>query len=91
MSKREQLSEFTSNGGIKQVKKVEIKDTTQKNYVIEKDVAKGIKELAKSYGVSESRMVEELYDKYVELLELGKKDKKATKTTKANTEAKEGK
>lgn len=81
MSKREQLSEFTKNGGIKQVKKVEIKDTTQKNYVIEKDVAKGIKDLAKQYGVSESRMVEEMYDKYKELLERGKKEKKTTSTT----------
>lgn len=87
MSKREQLSEFTENGGIKQVKKVETKDTTQKNYVIEKDVAQGIKDLAKQYGVSESRMVEEMYDRYKELLEKGKKSKKTTTTT-TTTEAK---
>ena len=81
MSKREALSVFGANGGLVQAKKVEEKTTSQKNYVLEKDVIDGIKALAKSYGVSESRMIEELYDRYMELLEKGKKSKKTTTTT----------
>ena len=61
MSKREALSVFGANGGLVQAKKVEEKTTSQKNYVLEKDVIDGIKALAKSYGVSESRMIEELW------------------------------
>ena len=85
MSKREALSVFGANGGLVQAKKVEEKTTSQKNYVLEKDVIDGIKALAKSYGVSESRMIEELYDRYMELLERGK-EKKATKNTKVKEE-----
>ena len=85
---------WTENGGVVANKEVVERDTTQKNYVIEKEVAKGIKALSKQFAVNESRMVEEMYYTFIELLERGKETKKTNKTTKntkANTETKKEK
>lgn len=97
MNNRERLVKWTENGGVVVNKEVTKRDTTQKNYVIEKDVAKGIKELAKELGAkNESQMVEEMYYTFVELMEKAKKEEqkktnKTTKNTKANTETKKEK
>lgn len=76
----ERLVKFSENGGIVANKEVIVKETKQKNYVIEVSVAKGIKDLAKEFDVNESRMIEEMYYTFKELLERGKEEqKKATK------------
>ena len=77
----ERLVEFTENGGIKPVKEAKKRATKQKNYVLDKKVADGIKSLSKQFGVTESRMVEELYYTFIELLERGKQVETATATT----------
>lgn len=82
----ERLYKFDENGGIVRSQEVEEKETKQKNYVIDVKVADGIKALAKQNKVNESRMIEEMYYTFMELLERGK-EKKATK----NTKVKEGK
>lgn len=90
----ERLYRFNENGGIVRAQEIEEKETKQKNYVIDVKVADGIRELAKQNKVNESRMIEEMYYTFVELLEKGKEQKKATRTgknAKANTEAKEEK
>lgn len=90
----ERLYKFNENGGIELNQEVEEKETKQKNYVIDVKVADGIKALAKQNKVNESRMIEEMYYTFMELLEKGKEQKKTNKTdktTKANTEAKKGK
>lgn len=79
----ERLVKFSENGGIVANKEVIVKETKQKNYVIEVSVAKGIKDLAKEFDVNESRMIEEMYYTFKELLERGKQEQK-----KANTKAK---
>ena len=93
MKNTERLVKFTENGGVVANKEVVERDTMQKNYVIEKEVAQGIKALSKQFGVNESRMVEEMYYTFMELLEKGKEEPKKTtrntKNTKNNTEAKE--
>ena len=76
----ERLIKWTENG-IEKAKDVEKKDKIQKNFVIDKDVATTIKALAKEFDVKESRMIEEMCYTFVELLEKGKKDKKAPTTT----------
>lgn len=76
----ERLVEFTENGGIKPVKEAKKRATKQKNYVLDKKVADGIKSLSKQFGVTESRMVEELYYTFMELLERGKQVETATAT-----------
>ena len=78
----ERLVEFTENGGIKPVKEVKKRVTKQKNYVLDKKVADGIKSLSKQFGVTESRMVEELYYTVMELLERGKQSETETTTGK---------
>ena len=78
----ERLVEFTENGGIKPVKEVKKRVTKQKNYVLDKKVADGIKSLSKQFGVTESRMVEELYYTFMELLERGKQSETETTTGK---------
>ena len=67
----ERLIKWTENG-IEKAKDVEKKDKIQKNFVIDKDVATTIKALAKEFDVK---------DTFVELLEKGKKDKKAPTTS----------
>lgn len=79
----ERLVKFSENGGIVANKEVVTKETKQKNYVIDVKVADGIKELAKEFAVNESRMIEEMYYTFKELLERGKQEQK-----KANTKAK---
>lgn len=76
----ERLIKWTENG-IEKAKDVEKKDKIQKNFVIDKDVATTIKALAKEFDVKESRMIEEMCYTFVELLEKGKEDKKASTTT----------
>ena len=76
----ERLIKWTENG-IEKAKDVEKKDKIQKNFVIDKDVATTIKALAKEFDVKESRMLEEMCYTFVELLEKGKKDKKAPTTS----------
>lgn len=76
----ERLIKWTENG-IEKAKDVEKKDKIQKNFVIDKDVATTIKALAKEFDVKESRMIEEMCYTFVELLEKGKKDKKAPTTS----------
>ena len=76
----ERLIKWTENG-IEKAKDVEKKDKIQKNFVIDKDVATTIKALAKEFDVKESRMLEEICYTFVELLEKGKKDKKAPTTS----------
>ena len=72
----ERLIKWTKNG-IEKAKDIEKKDKIQKNFVIDKEVADGIKVLAKEFDVKESRMLEEMYYTFAELLEKGKEDKKA--------------
>lgn len=84
MKNTERLVKFTENGGVVANKEVVEKETKQKNYVIEVSVADGIKKLAKDFGVNESRMIEEMYYTFIELLERGKQGK--TTTTKAKKE-----
>ena len=79
----ERLVKFAENGGIVANKEVVVKETKQKNYVIEVAVADGIKKLAEEFDVKESRMIEEMYYTFKELLERGKQEQK-----KANTKAK---
>lgn len=79
----ERLVKFAENGGIVANKEVVVKETKQKNYVIEVAVADGIKQLAEEFDVKESRMIEEMYYTFKELLERGKQEQK-----KANTKAK---
>ena len=76
----ERLIKWTENG-VEKAKDVEKKDKIQKNFVIDKDVATTIKALAKEFDVKESRMLEEMCYTFVELLEKGKKDKKAPTTS----------
>ena len=76
----ERLVEFTENGGIKPVKEVKKRVTKQKNYIIDKKVADGIKNLSKQFGVTESKMLEEMYYTFAELLERGKQDQAETTT-----------
>lgn len=83
----ERLVKFAENGGIVANKEVVVKETKQKNYVIDVAVANGIKELSKQFDVNESRMVEEMYYTFMELLEKGKEEPKKT-TKKATTKAK---
>lgn len=83
----ERLVKFAENGGIVANKEVVVKETKQKNYVIEVGVADGIKKLAKEFGVNESRMVEEMYYTFQELLERGKQEQKKA-TTKAKKDSK---
>ena len=71
----ERLVKFTENGGIVENVVVVEKETKQKNYVIDVEVASGIKELSKKFAVSESRMIEEMYYTFAELLERGKEEK----------------
>lgn len=80
MENNERLVEFTENGGIKPVGEVKKRVTKQKNYIIDKKVADGIKALAKQFGVTESKMVEEMYYTFAELLERGKQDQTETTT-----------
>lgn len=76
----ERLVKFNENGGIVANKEVVTKETKQKNYVIDVKVAEGIKALSKEFAVNESRMIEEMYYTFKELLERGKEEqKKATK------------
>lgn len=79
----ERLVKFAENGGIVANKEVVVKETKQKNFVIEVAVADGIKQLAEEFDVKESRMIEEMYYTFKELLERGKQEQK-----KANTKAK---
>lgn len=87
----ERLVKFDENGGIVANKEVVVKETKQKNYVIEVKVADGIKELAKSFGVNESRMIEEMYYTFQELLERGKQETKKAPKKAPKKEAKEDK
>lgn len=90
----ERLYKFNENGGIVRAQEVEEKETKQKNYVIDVKVADGIRELAKQNKVNESRMIEEMYYTFMELLERGKEElKKSNKRSKKDdkAEAKEGK
>ena len=80
MENEKRLVEFTENGGIKPVKEVKKRVTKQKNYIIDKKVADGIKALAKQFGVTESKMLEEMYYTFAELLERGKQDQAETTT-----------
>lgn len=75
----ERLIKWTKNG-IEKAKDTEKKDKIQKNFVIDKEVADGIKVLAKDFDVKESRILEEMYYTFVELLEKGKADKKTATT-----------
>lgn len=72
----ERLYKFNENGGIVRAQEVEEKETKQKNYVIDVKVADGIRELAKQNKVNESRMIEEMYYTFMELLERGKEEPK---------------
>lgn len=92
----ERLYKFNENGGIVRAQEIEEKETKQKNYVIDVKVADGIRELAKQNKVSESRIIEELYYTFMEMLERGKKEeaKKSNKRSskkEAKEEAKEEK
>lgn len=80
----ERLYRFNENGGIELNQEVEEKETKQKNYVIDVKVADGIKTLAKQNKVNESRMIEEMYYTFMELLERGKEQEKVNKTAKKN-------
>ena len=80
MENEKRLVEFTENGGIKPVKEVKKRVTKQKNYIIDKKVADGIKSLSKQFGVTESKMLEEMYYTFAELLERGKQDQTETTT-----------
>lgn len=95
MKNTERLVKFAENGGIVANKEVVTKETKQKNYVIDVEVADGIKKLAKEFGVNESRMIEEMYFTFQELLERGKQEQKKTnkRTSKKEdkVEVKEGK
>lgn len=89
MKNTERLVRFSENGGIVANKEVVEKKTKQKNYVIEVSVADGIKKLAKDFGVNESRMIEEMYYTFIELLERGKQEKTInTKSKKETTKSK---
>lgn len=85
----ERLYKFAENGGIELNKEVEEKETKQKNYIIDVEVAGGIKALAKKNKVTEGRMVEEMYYTFMELLERGEKAKKTNKKTTNKTNSKE--
>lgn len=90
----ERLYKFNENGGIVRSQEIEEKETKQKNYVIEVSVADGIKALAKQNKVNESRMIEEMYYTFMELLEKGKEQKKSNKRSSKKddkAEVKEGK
>mgnify|MGYP006908960930 FL=1 len=80
MENEKRLVEFTENGGIKPVKEAKKRVTKQKNYIIDKKVADGIKSLSKQFGVTESKMLEEMYYTFAELLERGKQDQVETTT-----------
>lgn len=88
MENEKRLVEFTKNGGIKPVKEVKKRVTKQKNYIIDKKVADGIKALAKQFGVTESKMLEEMYYTFAELLERGKQDQTETTTTTGKSKGK---
>ena len=79
----ERLVKFSENGGIVANKEVVTKETKQKNYVIDVEVAEGITALSKEFAVNESRMIEEMYYTFKELLDRGKQEpkKEAKKTT----------
>lgn len=81
MENEKRLVEFTENGGIKPIKEVKKRVTKQKNYVLDKKVADGIKALAKQFGVTESKMIEEMYYTFEELLERGRQAETTTATT----------
>ncbi|MBQ3422413.1 MAG: hypothetical protein IJH34_12285, partial [Romboutsia sp.] len=64
----------------------------QKNYVIDVAVAEGVKKLAEEFDVKESRMIEEMYYTFMELLEKGKEEskkenKRSTRGKKEETKA----
>lgn len=83
----ERLVKFAENGGIVANKEVVTKKTKQKNYVIDVEVAEGVKALSKEFAVNESRMIEEMFYTFKELLEKGKQKPKKT-TKKATTKDK---
>lgn len=72
------LVKFSENGGIVENIVVVKKKVKQKNYVLDEEVIKGIKELATQFKVNESRMLEEMYYTFAELLEKGKQEQKKT-------------
>lgn len=93
----ERIYKVNENGRIEKAVEVVEKETKQKNYVIAVEVSEGIRDLAKENKINESRMIEEMYYTFMELLEKGKAEKKTTKkagrtaNAQANTEVKEGK
>lgn len=74
------LVKFAENGGIVANQDIVEKEVKQKNYVIDVEVIKGIKALSTEFKVSESRMLEEMYYTFQELLERGKQQEKEKKT-----------
>ena len=88
MENEKRLVEFTKNGGIKPIGEVKKRVTRQKNYIIDKKVADGIKALAKQFGQTESRMIEEMYYTFAELLDRGKQDQTETTTTTGKSKGK---
>lgn len=98
VASKERLVKFAENGGIVENIATVEKKVKQKNYVIDTEVIAGIKELSTQFKVSESRMLEEMYFTFKELLERGKQaQKKATgrgkkeEKTEAKTEDKKAK
>lgn len=90
MENTDRKLKLTANGGVVANKPIVKKDRKQKNYVIEKDVIQGIKDLAKEFGMTnDSEMLEEMYYAFVKMVELGKKaqePKKTRNTKKGKTE-----
>ena len=81
VSSKERLVRFSENGGIVENVATIEKKVKQKNYVIDVKVIEGVKELATQFKVSESRMLEEMYHTFAELLERGKQQGKEKKVT----------